>query len=68
MEGSGDSAECVETLRAQIRAVQAERDLFKKRADWLEHRVKRLAYLLYGRKSEKLTPSELKQLAFALED
>jgi transposase len=74
-----DEPESIEALRALVHALRAERDQSAQRAGQLElqkrqleHRVerlanqvKRLAYLYYGRRSEKLSVDELRQLAFA---
>jgi len=67
-------------LRARVQSLEVERDALaartveleeradrmESRAAWLAKRVARLAYLLYGRRSEKLTRAELTQLALSL--
>ena len=50
-------------LRALVQGLVKERDAEKTRADQMETLVKQLRHLLYGRKSERLTPDE-RQLSF----
>jgi transposase len=54
------------SAQAQARSAQAQVHALQSRADHLAFQVKRLAYLLYGRRSEKLSRQALGQLALAL--
>lgn len=69
----GKTEEAMESVLSVVRNVCEERDLLAQRADALgeetrnlSEQVKHLVRLLYGRRSEKLSPEELGQLVLAL--